>query len=102
MEIRVVLPQPDGPTSISNSPVRTSRSSWRRACTAAGPSPYVLRKLSHFTATLLFVPVIIKSASENNRWFKANNLQHADEGRADTDQHHRAGAQDQKLPRQLE
>lgn len=38
----VVFPQPDGPSSINNSPVRISKSTPRNAWTAALPSPYVL------------------------------------------------------------
>ena len=39
MDSKVVLPQPDGPTSNSNSPSKTSRSTPRSAATVASPAP---------------------------------------------------------------
>src|SRR5947207_6403952 len=51
--ISVVLPQPLGPTSIINSPARTSRSIPRSAVTAALPAPYVLVTPRQCTATFV-------------------------------------------------
>src|SRR5436190_21718547 len=60
-EISVVLPQPEGPTSIISSPARTSRSTPRRATTCDEPLPYVLTTSSHRTA----MPVALASAARS-------------------------------------
>src|SRR5688572_4556723 len=52
--MRVVLPQPLGPTSIINSPHFTSRSIPRSAVTLALPVPYVLVTPRACTATQSF------------------------------------------------
>src|SRR5258708_38632091 len=50
MEIKVVFPHPDGPTSMSSSPRRTSRSIPRSAITLASPVPYVFVTPRQWTA----------------------------------------------------
>jgi hypothetical protein len=51
-EISVVFPQPEGPTNMSNSPLRTSKSTPRKAFTAAFPVPKVLVNPLQCTATV--------------------------------------------------
>src|SRR5262249_60376033 len=55
MEISVVLPQPEGPTSMASSPMAISRSRPRRACAFASPTPNDLVIPSHTTARSIFL-----------------------------------------------
>src|SRR5258708_5255018 len=55
-EIKVVFPHPDGPTSMSNSPRRTSRSMPRSAITRASPVPYVFVTPRQWTTNSAFGP----------------------------------------------
>src|SRR5258708_36448808 len=55
-EIKVVFPHPDGPTSMSNSPRRTSTSMPRSAITLASPVPYVFVKPRQWTANSALGP----------------------------------------------
>jgi hypothetical protein len=53
-EIKVVFPHPDGPTNMSSSPRRTSRSTPRSAITLASPVPYVFVRPRQWTANCSF------------------------------------------------
>src|SRR5262249_39929062 len=102
-ERSVVLPQPEGPTSISNSPARTSRSTPRKACTAPVPWPKVfLRPLQRTARPFWFGASITKLTPENDRGLEFDHLPNAQEGCANTDEQHGAAAQRQQLPRQTE
>lgn len=46
----VVLPDPDGPSTTTNSPNPTSRFTSRTACTADGPDPYTFTTSMQLTA----------------------------------------------------
>src|SRR6266700_6423192 len=56
MEIKVVFPHPDGPTSMSSSPRRTSRSMPRSAITPVSPVPYVFVTPRQLTANCSLGP----------------------------------------------
>src|ERR1700687_991950 len=58
MEIKVVFPHPDGPTSMSSSPRRTSRSMPRSAITFVSPVPYVFVTPRQLTANCSLDPVV--------------------------------------------
>ena len=55
---RVLLPEPDSPTTAANSPRSMEKETSRRARTAASPFPYVLLRFSTRKSSIVFVLLI--------------------------------------------
>src|SRR5882757_6590046 len=75
----VVLPQPEGPTTISISPMRASKSTPLSACIRASPVPNVLLTFRTWTARRL--PLLSISATKHHRWFEFIDFADAQERR---------------------
>src|SRR5574340_77813 len=97
-EMSVVLPQPEGPTSIMSSPFLTSRSTPRSAMTFASSVPYVFTTFVQLTASswLTCLPLEYDSRLE------LHHFSYAYERGEYADERHRRAAYYQKLPRELE
>src|SRR5215467_2725650 len=99
IEIRVVLPQPDGPTSIVSSPAGTSKSISCNTSTTPTPAGKDLVTLLQRTA---MAGSVIGSASEDDRGVHHHDLAQAGKARDHDDHQNGASGPDGHLPRQLE
>src|SRR5215831_16646854 len=99
IEIRVVLPQPDGPTSIVSSPAGASKSIPCNTSTVPSPAAKDLVTLLQRTA---MAGSVIGSASEDDRGVHHHDLAQAGKARDHDDHQNGAGGPDGHLPRQLE
>src|SRR5215472_295003 len=99
IEIRVVLPQPDGPTSIVSSPAGTSKSIPCNTSTTPSPAGKDLVTLLQRTA---MAGSVIGSASKDDRGVHHHDLAQAGKARDHDDHQNGAGGSDGHLPRQLE
>src|SRR5262249_14987904 len=99
IEIRVVLPQPDGPTSIVSSPAGTSKSIPCNTSTTPSPAGKDLVTLLQRTA---MAGSVIGSASEDDRGVHHHDLAQAGKARDHDDHQNGAGRADGNLPWQLE
>src|SRR5215472_3760076 len=99
IEIRVVLPQPDGPTSIVSSPAGTSKLIPCNTSTTPSPAGKDLVTLLQRTA---MAGSVIGSASEDDRGVHHHDLAQAGKARNHDDHQNGAGGPDGHLPGQLE
>src|SRR5262245_35351961 len=96
IEIRVVFPQPEGPTIMSSSPARMSRSMPRSTWTRASPVPKYFWTPRMWTAVSF--TRFISSPLEHDGRFELHHLADADQRRQDADQGDRRRAQPEQFP----
>src|SRR5258708_2049086 len=97
---RVVLPQPDGPSTITTSPIRPSNSTPLSAWILASPRPKDFFTPRTCTARRFPLLPLIVSATEHHRWFEFINFADAEHRRKRANEQNHHEGEKRKLIRQ--